>query len=90
MDTKRLRRLSNTVSEGRPEPDHYLTDERKLYRVIVLRVFDDEMLVELEDCATLDVWLVRADELTSMRRVGAPQEVVTRADSFGSALLGPW
>lgn len=88
MDTKRLRRLSKTVSEGGPEPDHYLTDERKLYRVIVLRVFSDEMLVELEDCATLDVWLVNPDELSSLRRVRGPRAGAARAVGLGSALLG--
>lgn len=88
MDTKRLERLSSALAGHAPEPDQYLTDGRKLYRVIVLRVFNDEELVELEDCETLDVWLVSSEDLSSMQRVRRRGAGATVA--MGSALLGHW
>jgi len=56
-----------------PKASRYLTDGCKLFRVIVVRTSNDETLVELEDCQTLDVWLVPADELRSLRRVRQPR-----------------
>jgi hypothetical protein len=51
------------------EPGEYLTDGFRLYRMVVLRLVGEERLVELEDCRTLDIWLVSADELESLRPV---------------------
>jgi hypothetical protein len=53
--------------------------------VVVLRVFNDEKLVELEDCATLDVWLVSLEDLSTMRRVRRGR--ASAAVATGSALL---
>ena len=83
MDTTRLSRHG-------PEPDQYLTDGRKLFRVVVLRVFNDEELVELEDCATLDVWLVSPDEVRCLRRVRRSRPRGVAAVGMGSPLLGHW
>jgi hypothetical protein len=90
MDTTRLQRLSSTVSRQDPEPDQYLTDGRKLFRVVVLRVFNDEELVELEDCATLDVWLVSPDEVRCLRRVRRSRPGGVTAVGMGSPSLGHW
>ena len=89
MDTTRLQRLSSAVSRHDPEPDQYLTDGRKLFRVVVLRVFNEEELVELEDCATLDIWLVSPD-LGSPPAAGAPVVAWRRARGRdGLAFTGP-
>ena len=90
MDTTRLQRLSSAVSRHDPEPDQYLTDGRKLFRVVVLRVFNEEELVELEDCATLDIWLVSPDEVRRLRRVRRSWPGGVPAVGMGSPLLGHW
>jgi hypothetical protein len=72
MERDTPRELATTVMERNSEPGEYRTDGFRLYRVIVSRVFHEERLVELEDCRTLDVWLVPAEELGSLRRVRGP------------------
>lgn len=52
-------------------PDAYLSDERRLFRVLDRRTVDEETLIELEDCATLDVWLVTMGEVARLRVVRA-------------------
>lgn len=52
-------------------PGAYMTDERTLFRVLARRTIAEETLVELEDCATLDVWLVTMSEVARMRVVRA-------------------
>ena len=88
MDTKSLKRLSDAVSGHGPEPDQYLTDGRKLDRVVVLRSFNDEELVEIEDCASLDVWLVSPEELGSLRRVRRTRAREAGVVGMVSPLLG--
>lgn len=58
--------------EASLHPGQYVTNERRLYRIVLTRLVDDESIVELEDCATLDVWLVTAAEVASMRAVAVP------------------
>jgi hypothetical protein len=73
MKRDTLQELATTVWERDSQPGEYLTDGFRLYRVVVSRVFHEERLVELEDCRTLDVWLVSADELSSLRPVRGPK-----------------
>ncbi len=73
MDRTTLQKLSTALSERDPEAGEYLTDGFRLYRVAAIRVFNEETLVEIEDCRTLDLLLVSADEINSLRRVRAPQ-----------------
>lgn len=47
-------------------PDRYLTDGRKLLRVVDRFVNDGSILVVIEDCATLDVRAYAAVELLPM------------------------
>jgi hypothetical protein len=73
MKRDTLQELATMVWERDSQPGEYLTDGFRLYRVVVSRVFQEERLVELEDCRTLDVWLVGADELSSLRPVRGPK-----------------
>jgi hypothetical protein len=63
--------LSQLVRPETLAPGGYLTDERKLFRVIDRRAMLEETLIELEDCTTLDVWLVTPEEVAELRPVGA-------------------
>jgi len=47
-------------------PDRYLTDGRRLFRVITRFVNDGSILVVIEDCATLDARAYAAVELLPM------------------------
>jgi hypothetical protein len=59
-----------TAPAERPTPGTYLTDERRLLRVVSRRTGASEAaLVEVEDCSSLDVWVIQADELSRLRRV---------------------
>jgi hypothetical protein len=46
--------------------DRYLTDGRRLFRVVARFVNDDSILVVIEDCATLDARAYAAVELLPM------------------------
>ena len=52
-----------------PAAGSYLTDERRLLRVLGEHAGTDHGLVEVEDCSTLDVWLLEAEELAPLRQV---------------------
>jgi len=91
MERNMLQKLSSTLRERDPEPDDYLTDGFRLYRVIVLRALNEERLAELEDCRTLDIWLVRIDELNSLRRVRGPNaRLADRRDPASSWSAPGW
>jgi hypothetical protein len=47
-------------------PDHYLTDGRRLFRVVDRFSGDGSILVVIEDCATLDARAYAAVELLPM------------------------
>jgi hypothetical protein len=47
-------------------PDRYLTDGRRLFRVVARFVNDGSILVVIEDCATLDARAYAATELLPM------------------------
>jgi hypothetical protein len=47
-------------------PDRYLTDGRRLFRVVARFVYDGSVLVVIEDCATLDARAYAATELPPM------------------------
>jgi hypothetical protein len=47
-------------------PDRYLTDGRRLFRVVARFVSDGSILVVIEDCVTLDARAYAAAELTPM------------------------
>jgi hypothetical protein len=47
-------------------PDRYLTDGRRLFRVVARFVNDGSILVVIEDCATLDARAYTAAELLPM------------------------
>jgi hypothetical protein len=47
-------------------PDRYLTDGRRLFRVVAQFVSDGSVLVVIEDCVTLDARAYAAAELTPM------------------------
>ena len=47
-------------------PDRYLTDGRRLFRVVTRFVNDGSILVVIEDCATLDARAYAAAELLPM------------------------
>lgn len=47
----------------------YLTDECKLFRVVGRHTLDGQRLIEIEDCLTLDVWLVSIAELQPLRLI---------------------
>jgi hypothetical protein len=89
MERNTLQKLSSTLRERDPEPGEYLTDGFRLYRVIVLRALNEETLVELEDCRTLDVWLVRIDELNSLRRVRGPNAGLPDRREWASSWSAP-
>lgn len=59
--------------KSHPRPGGYLTNGRRLYRVLVTLFNEGETLIELEDCATLDVWIVTSEEVESMRMVRIPR-----------------
>jgi hypothetical protein len=69
MESDTQQEPATIVIERDSEPGEYLIDGFRLYRVIVSRVFHEEKLVELEECRTLDVCLVPAEELGSLRPV---------------------
>ena len=50
-------------------PGSYLTDDRTLFRIVSRYVVANETLVELEDCLTLDTWLVSAHEVVALRAI---------------------
>ena len=52
-----------------PASGSYLTNERRLLRVLGQHAGSDDGLVEVEDCSTLDVWLLEAEELAPLRQV---------------------
>lgn len=90
MDTTGLRSRFRAMSRHCPQPDQYLTDGHRLFRVVVVRAFSDEELVELEDCATLDVWLVSAEEVGSLEPVRRSRLSGGRAAGARSPMLGQW
>jgi len=47
-------------------PDRYLTDGRRLFRVVARFVNDDSVLVVIEDCVTLEARAYAAAELAPM------------------------
>ncbi len=47
-------------------PDRYLTDGRRLFRVVARFVNDGSIMVVIEDCATLDARAYAAVELVPM------------------------
>lgn len=69
MEREALELVATTALGRDSERGEYLTDGFRLYRVVISRVFHEERLVELEDCRTLDVCVVPADQLSSLRRV---------------------
>jgi hypothetical protein len=63
-------------------PGAYMTDERRLFRVLARRTIGEETLIELEDCATLDVWQLTLKQVARLRPVRAAE-----CDRGGEALL---
>jgi hypothetical protein len=52
-----------------PAPGVYLTDERSLFRVLGDDVVEDQLVVELEECASLVTLVVTEVELATLRPV---------------------
>lgn len=67
----RFREFAPLVDSEIAASGSYLTDERKLFRVLGRLSVGDETLIELEDCTTLDVWLVAVTLVARLRRVRA-------------------
>jgi hypothetical protein len=86
MGRTTLQKLSGGLWERDPEAGEYLTDGFRLYWVVGIRVFNEETLVEIEDCRTLDVLLVSVDEINSLRRVHTPEAELTDTRDRAS----PW
>lgn len=58
-----------TAPAHQATPGSYLTDTRTLFRVVSRYAVANETLVELEDCLTLDAWLVPAHEVLALRAI---------------------
>lgn len=66
-------RAVRTPAQVHLDPGGYLTNGRRLHRVLATLFNEGEALIELEDCATLDVWIVTSEEVASMRVVRVPR-----------------
>jgi hypothetical protein len=60
-------------------PDRYLTDGRRLFRVVSRFVNDGSVLVVIEDCVTLDARAYAAVELVPMDVRPVPRSKAPRA-----------
>jgi hypothetical protein len=68
--------MRRTRRPARPEPSRatprYFTDGGRLYRFVdwIVRT-RDSMLAVVEDCASLEILIVRADQLNAWREVAS-------------------
>ena len=69
-------------------PDRYLTDGRRLFRVVARLVTDGSVLVVIEDCVTLDARAYAPVELAAAGvrpvRCSAPSPAVDPSPSAGT------
>ena len=73
MGIKPVRELYGLRPKSHLGPGGYLTNARRLYRVLAMLFNEGEPLIELEDYATSDVWIVTSEEAASMRMVRVPR-----------------
>jgi hypothetical protein len=65
--TSSTRRSAARDAPSGPEADRYLTDGINLYRVVdALRAAPGRVIVGVEDCHSLELILVRAEELRAL------------------------